>query len=114
MWPSSVKIRYTELKLLCGNLCGRPPAIPNHIIRPVLRRAYKNRISGIMVSMLSSSVVDRGFDPQSGKTKDSKLCICCFSTKYTVVRRKSKDWLAQNQDNVSEWGNMSTCGLLFQ
>ena len=25
-WPSLVKIRYTELKLLCGNLCGRPPA----------------------------------------------------------------------------------------
>jgi len=27
---------------------------------------------------------------------------------------KSKDWLARNQDNVSEWGDMSTCGLLFQ
>ena len=26
MWPSLVKIRYTELKLLCGNLCGCPPA----------------------------------------------------------------------------------------
>jgi hypothetical protein len=38
MWPSLVKIRYTELKLLCG----RPPAIPNHIIRPVSRRVYKN------------------------------------------------------------------------
>ena len=25
MWPSLVKIWYTELKL-CGNLCGRPPA----------------------------------------------------------------------------------------
>jgi hypothetical protein len=34
-----VKIWYTELKLLCGNLCGRPPpAIPNHIIRPVSRK----------------------------------------------------------------------------
>ena len=28
MWPSLVKNRYTELKLLCGNLCGRPPARP--------------------------------------------------------------------------------------
>ena len=26
MWPSLVKIRYTDLKLLCGNLCGRLPA----------------------------------------------------------------------------------------
>ena len=25
-WPSLVKIRYTELKLVCGNLCGSPPA----------------------------------------------------------------------------------------
>ena len=28
--------------------------------------------------------------------------------------RKSKDWLAHNQDNVSEWGDMSIRGLLFQ
>ena len=27
---------------------------------------------------------------------------------------KNKDWLAQNQDNVSEWINMPTRGLLFQ
>ena len=43
MWPSLVKIQYTELKLLCGNLCGRPPAISNHIIRPFSRRAYKKQ-----------------------------------------------------------------------
>jgi hypothetical protein len=32
-----------------------------------------------MVSVLSSSVVDRGFEPRSGKTKDSKIGICYFS-----------------------------------
>ena len=48
MWPSLVKIWYTELKLLCGNLCGRPPAIPNHIIRTVSRRAYKKNIIEII------------------------------------------------------------------
>ena len=31
-------------KLLCGNLCGRLSATPNHIIRPVSKRAYKNVI----------------------------------------------------------------------
>jgi hypothetical protein len=31
-----------------------------------------------------------------------------------ALRRKSKDWLAQNQNNVSEWSDMSTCRLLFQ
>ena len=67
-----------------------------------------------MVSMLASSVVDRGFEPQSGQTKDYKIDICCFSAKHGALRRKSKDWLAPNQDNVSKWGDMSIRGLLFQ
>ena len=29
-------------------------------------------------------------------------------------RRKSKDWMARNQDNVSKWGDMSIRRLLFQ
>jgi hypothetical protein len=67
-----------------------------------------------MVSVLGSSVVDRGFEPRSGQTKDDKIGICCFSAKYTALRRKSKNWLARNQNNVSEWSDMSTRGLLFQ
>ena len=67
-----------------------------------------------MVSVLASSVVDRGFKPRSGQTKDYKIGICCFSAKHAALRRKSKDWLARNQDNVSEWGDMSIHGLLFQ
>jgi hypothetical protein len=39
--------------------------------------------------------------------EDYKICICCFSTKHTALRRKNKDWLARNQDNMSEWGDMS-------
>jgi hypothetical protein len=67
-----------------------------------------------MVSVLISIAVDHGFEPWSGKTKDYKIDICCFSTKHEAFRRKSKDWLARNQNNVSEWSNMSTCRLLFQ
>ena len=67
-----------------------------------------------MVSVLALSAVDRGFEPQWGQTKDYKICICCFSIKDAALRRKSKDWLARNQDNVSEWGDMSIHGLLFQ
>jgi hypothetical protein len=67
-----------------------------------------------MVSVLVSSEVDRGFEPQSGQTKDYKIGICCFSAKQASLRRKSKDGLAWNQDNVSEWGDMSIRGLLFQ
>ena len=62
----------------------------------------KNRIGGVMVSVLASSVVDRGFKPWSDQTKDYKTGICCFSAKHSALRRKSKDWLAQNQNNVSE------------
>jgi hypothetical protein len=59
-------------------------------------------------------MVDRGFEPRSVQTKNSKNGICCFSGKYATLRRKIKCWLARNQDNVSEWGIMSICGLLFQ
>ena len=67
-----------------------------------------------MVSVLASSVVYRGFEPRPGQTKDYKIGICCFSAKHAVLRRKIKDWLARIQYNVSDWGNMSTRGLLFQ
>ena len=61
-----------------------------------------NGIGGIMVRVLASSAVDRGFEPQLGQTKDYKIGICCFSAKYTALRRMSKDWLAWNQNNVSK------------
>jgi hypothetical protein len=67
-----------------------------------------------MVSGLTLSAVDRGFEPQSGQTKDYEIGICCFSAKHTALRRKSKDWLARNQNNVYEWSNMSIHRLLFQ
>ena len=73
-----------------------------------------NRIDVVMVSVLALSVVDRGFKPRSGQTEDYICGICCFSTKHAALRRKCKVWLAQNQINVSEWSDMSTCGLLFQ
>ena len=62
-----------------------------------------NRINGLLVSVLASSVVDRGFEPRSGQTKDYKIGTCCFSAKHAALRSKSKDWLARNQNNVSEW-----------
>jgi hypothetical protein len=38
---------------------------------------------------------DREFEPLSGRTKDYKIGICCFSAKHAALRRKSKDWLAR-------------------
>ena len=64
----------------------------------------RNSIGGVMVSMLASSAVDHGFKSGSSQTEDYKICI--FAS--PALRRKSKDWLARNQDNVSEWSDMST------
>ena len=61
-----------------------------------------NCISDVMVSVLDSSAVDY------------KIGICCFSAKQAALERKNTNWLARNQDNVSEWGDMSIHGLLFQ
>jgi hypothetical protein len=47
-----------------------------------------------MVSVLTSSVVDRGFEPGSGQTKDYKMC--CFSAKHTALiygERAKTGWL---------------------
>jgi hypothetical protein len=67
-----------------------------------------------MLSVLASSAVYRGFEPLLGQTKDYEIGICCFSSKHAALRRKIKDWLARNQNNVSEWGDMSIRELLFQ
>jgi Flp pilus assembly protein TadB len=44
-------------------------------------------VGGVMNRLLASSVVDRGFEPRSGQTKDNKIGICCFTAKYTGLRR---------------------------
>ena len=67
-----------------------------------------------MASVLTSSGIACGFKPRSGETKDFKIGICCLLAKHAALRRSRKDWLAQNQNNVSEWSDMSTHGLLFQ
>ena len=39
----------------------------------VLWYKYVNHIGGVMVSVIASSAVDRGFEPRSGKPKTVKL-----------------------------------------
>ena len=73
----------------------------------------QHRIGGVMVSLLASSAVDSGFESRLGESKDSNSGICCFSAKHAALRRKSKDWLARNKNNVSEWSDISTRGMLL-
>ena len=64
-----------------------------------------------MVSVLASSAIDRGFEPDQVKPKTMKLvCVASpLSTQHEGERAK-----IQNQDNVSELGKTSIRGLLFQ
>ena len=41
-----------------------------------------NCISGVMLSLLVLSAVDRGFEPRSGQAGDYEIGICCFSAKH--------------------------------
>jgi hypothetical protein len=61
-----------------------------------------------MVNLLALSVVDCEFKPWMGGTKDNKIDLCCFSTKHLHLRNKSKNWLAQNQNNVVVWSFVLT------
>jgi hypothetical protein len=49
-----------------------------------------------------------------GQTKDYEIGMCCFSAKQAELMRKRTDWLARNQNNVSEWSHISNRWLLFQ
>ena len=74
----------------------------------------KNHIGDVIVIVVALCEVDRGFEFQSGQTIDYTIGICCFSAKRAALRSKNKGWFARNQNNVSEWSDMSTHGLLFQ
>jgi hypothetical protein len=50
----------------------------------------KHRIGGVIVSVLVSSAIDRGFEPRSDQTKEYEIGICCFSAKsfnmYLIIK----------------------------
>jgi hypothetical protein len=46
---------------------------------------------------------------RSDPTKNYKIDNCCFSAKHIALRSKSKDWLAQNQDNVRDPDKLHIC-----
>ena len=73
-----------------------------------------SRVGSVMVSELASSAIDCGFETRSSQTKEYKIGMCCVSAKHASLRSKSKDWMTRNQNNVSEWSDISTRGLLFQ
>jgi hypothetical protein len=67
-----------------------------------------------MVIVLDCSEVDRGFDSRSDQTKDYEMCFCCFFDNHSALNSQSNDWMDWNQNDVSEWSDMSTRRLSFQ
>ena len=81
----------------------------------MVRLKIRNHISRVIVDGLTSIVVDRGIEPQSGQTKDYKLVFISSQLKnHAALRSKRKDRFARNQDNVSKWSDILTNALLFQ
>ena len=62
-----------------------------------------NHSSGVMVGVLVSGVVDRGFEPGRVKPKTIKLVF----VKHAALKRKREDCLARDQ-NVRDGSDMST------
>jgi hypothetical protein len=56
----------------------------------------------------------RGARIRRPPNKDYQLVFVAYNAKHAELRRKSKDWLLRNQDNVSEWNDMPIRDLLFQ
>ena len=67
--------------VLCEPLFGFPSFFSFFIFWPF------NHISGVMVRVLPSSPVDRGFELRSSQTKDCKIGIRCFAS---PLSRKSR------------------------
>jgi len=81
-------------------------------IKYLLLTVQLNHIGGVMVSVLATSAIDRGFGPTSGQTKRYNWIL--VFPKHASLWSKSKDWLARNHDNMSDLSDVSTLGLLFQ
>ena len=53
----------------------------------------KTLIGSVIVSVLASSAVHRGFESRSGQIKDYQLVFVAYNAKHAELSRKSKDWL---------------------
>ena len=81
-WVSSILLHQEKVKVQVNS--------GFRLLKQTKLSKFLNRV-GVMVNMLTSSAVDRGFKPWLGQTKDYKIDICCFFAKHAALRRKTKD-----------------------
>ena len=53
------------------------PSVFSNVYLHVILLDAKDHIGGVMVSLIASSVVDRGFESRSDQNKDYEIGICC-------------------------------------
>ena len=73
---------------------------------------HQNKTNPFLYSFLFENRI-KMYNHKRVKPK-TNMCIGCFPTKHAALRSKNKDWFAWNQDNVSEWSDISIRGLLWQ
>ena len=79
------------------------------VLLKLLKSSPNDLVYSTQVQMLfvkSSTKIPHLILFRSSQTKDFRIGICCFYPKHAALRRKSKDWLARNQNNVSDWSDM--------
>ena len=75
----------------------------------------KISIAGLFNAKLNRSRMNRWCNGQRARLEYGSSWV-----RYLVIaassseEERAKDWLARNQENVSEWGDMSIRRLLFQ
>ena len=55
----------------------------------VVHLPLQYRIGGVMISVIASIVVDRGFESRWGKAKKFEIGVCCFFDKHTAALRRT-------------------------
>ena len=55
-----------------------------------IRRFRENHIGGVMISVLASSAVDRGFEPRSGKTRLSNWCLLLLRKGGSIKEKEQR------------------------
>jgi hypothetical protein len=88
----------TSITVICHTVSLTVLSTVDH--RFIIFLKYINSISDVMVSVLASSAVNRGFEPRSGQSKDHKIDICCVFAKYATLRKREQVKFQRYDDEV--------------
>ena len=88
--------RPMDTKYCCKYILRLWKSCSNHVAIICTLNSYCC-ISGIMVGVLASVVVHRGFAPRSDQIKDYTTGIYCIPAKHASLGNNDKDWLVRNQ-----------------